>query len=1289
MSANAPAAAASWIGRWAVRLAALALGAGVCPVGLPGPSAAVSQTSRPPWDTLRQADDHYRAGRLPQAEGLYRSALSQAKGADRKRCYERLLAIYAQTGRQDQAIALGLRYADWLRATGGLARARELALDLGGWYLALGHYAAAEQQLRRGIADLEGIPLPPPLQARQITALTQLGVAVEKQGDRARAASVWRQVEELAQGRLERPAQKITPRERLACVHGLVECYRFRGGLGKAIPLLEGLLPAYDTLEDPAGKRDTLRLLAGHLAAGRKFAEAEKRFQEALALHESHFPDDRLTRAELGCELADVLEQRGRTLEARQAREKAAGDYEAVLKGQRTGAESLAAFWRLNGLYQRTCRYRQALTLTEATTGQWGGPLLEARFTAELGLLKAVLDRNREAARRLLLTAVHTLEQQSPANLFELPRALATLGAVELASGSRAAAQGLGERTRKLYQDHRLPDDLVLVEAYNLLGTCAAQDGDYSAAIDLYREGVTRCTRLGRAADPERCGLLLNMALLLRAQGDLERALEQCREARAAYQRFAVPDSPGLAAFDAALASMLAAQGGGKLDEANALATEVLRLCAMYEFPEKSLLVTTARHCQALHHLFHRELSSAEGAWQEVRKLHGDRSPLLPRTLNYLALTRECQGQFADAARLYEQARRLQKAAARAFPVTHFTTLWRLAELADRRGEKAEARALLEEAVAVVEAARLRVYGDARQRAAFFAQFAPAFERLVEWGARDGDAESALCAAARGRSRTLLDQLLMAGVDPRAGLGAERRELLRREEDLKRQVAGLRARAQLAPEETPQLQAAIDKAQQEYTEVFREVLNASPVYRSLAQPEFTRAALARLRARAVGPKRMLLVYHVGRQRSHLLLLDGRSGQAAAFPLRVPGEVAERIALAGPEAPRPATPRTRGLVLQPLPQEQPELPARGKGGTAAALGQSVLRALVETYLNRVADPGFRPTRGIRFWTRYPSRPLPAQRPDLLADILLPPEVRQRIRASAPECLIVVPDGALHKLPLEALLLEAGEKPVYVLDELPPLVYAPSVAALAVLADRAAVTQVGPLSLLSVADPAYPQAKAGARTTAGPEAALLLPPLPGTAAESARISRLFEQGQVKALSGRQATKRAVVAALPGRSVVHLAAHGLADQRFGNLFGTLALTPSPPEKGVPGDDGLLYLHEIYTLPLRGCELAVLSACVTNVGPQQPLEAGVTLANGFLTAGARHVVASHWGVADEATAELMGVFFEEVTAAGRRGGAVAYPQALQRARQRVRQQAKWSSPFYWAPFVLIGPAG
>ena len=104
-----------------------------------------------------------------------------------------------------------------------------------------------------------------------------------------------------------------------------------------------------------------------------------------------------------------------------------------------------------------------------------------------------------------------------------------------------------------------------------------------------------------------------------------------------------------------------------------------------------------------------------------------------------------------------------------------------------------------------------------------------------------------------------------------------------------------------------------------------------------------------------------------------------------------------------------------------------------------------------------------------------------------------------------------------------------------------------------------------------------------------------------------------------------------------------------------------------------------------MTGCELTVLSACVTNVGPQRPMEAGVTLAGAFLGAGSRGVMASCWSVDDAATAELMGAFFGAVRPANGKG--VSHPEALKAARLAVRGKPGWESPFYWAPFVYLGP--
>src|SRR4051794_16783006 len=94
--------AGRWGGVFALAVAAFGLAA------QRGPAAQNRRPLPSPTETLRQADELYRADRLLQAEALYRQTLPSADGADRRRCFDQLLAIYIRVGRQDQAIRTGL-----------------------------------------------------------------------------------------------------------------------------------------------------------------------------------------------------------------------------------------------------------------------------------------------------------------------------------------------------------------------------------------------------------------------------------------------------------------------------------------------------------------------------------------------------------------------------------------------------------------------------------------------------------------------------------------------------------------------------------------------------------------------------------------------------------------------------------------------------------------------------------------------------------------------------------------------------------------------------------------------------------------------------------------------------------------------------------------------------------------------------------------------------------------------------------------------------------------------------
>ncbi len=1266
----------------------------------------------PPVEALRKAEALYAAGDLLEAEPLYKQLAASRPGAKApahralyRKANERLLALYVRLGRDDRAVQVGLPYLGWLLDLDDRPASQRVALRLGESYLALGHCARASSWLNEALGKGATKGRGRPARETELTISEQLRAwgHLARIGERtrapARAEACWLQVERLARRALGDRARPLPPTEKALCLRQLADSYRARKEPVRAIAELEALLPLQNSAEDLEGKCETHRALAACHGERKDHARAEAALREALPLATRIAKAHPLRRADVLVELAEVLDRRGKADEAGKARRQAIDSYLAVVEKawatRSTSARSAAAFWKLERLYEHTQLYHRAVELAREQ-GQFWTPdaLTHVRLRAEEGSL-LVLTTAYKKARPALRGALAELEKQSPPDLIEYPRVLNALAIAEQALGNPARALVLGEKTLALYRLHAIPEDVVLVETYNVLGTAAALTGEYARAFEHYRAGIEVAGKIGADANVQHSALLLNSAILYRSQGDLAAALDTGMKARALFATVAGADALGFAGFDAALASLHAARAD--YAAANARTARILRLCELYKITGGPLVVT-ARHCQALHLLHERQPAAAEKLWKALRALQEEERDdvLLPRTLNYLGLVAESQGRKSEGEKLYCRAVALQQKSGRALPATHFISLWRLAESLDGMGRHKEACQTLEQGIEVAETARVRLYGDARQRTAFFAQFAMGFERLVDWHVRDGRLDDAVRIAVRGRSRSLFDQLQLAGVDPRQGLEGKRGQELRdREAALGGRVAAIQARARLIPEGDADgmvaqaLAKELAQAQKEHAGTWREVLNASAFYRGLSADQGQ--TLATLRREALRGNNALLLYWIGRERSYLFLVSDRR-PLEVFPLTVPAGIDDALTKALAQSPGAG----KGSALRGMRVRQAP-PKAGAPRPAAPLDHDAAHLLVQRYLAHVLDGDFQTTRGMRLTRAAPGK-APLLAVEVPAAAFLPPAVRTRLRALRLDHVLVVPDGPLHALPLEALLLRGGKEPRYVLDELPPLVYSPSAAVLAVLAGRSARTVVGPPSLLTVGNVAYGAAEAktpgkrGAERIDGPVqgGALLAlrgacPALPHTGPESRRIAKLFPADKVVALEGARATEKAATAAMRGRRFLHLATHGFVDERHGNLFGALALAPPAPGKASPDNDGFLMLHEIYRLPLGDCDLAALSACSTNVGPQRPLEAGMSLANGFLAAGARRVVASHWCVEDSSTAELMGTFFEEVIAPGRPGGP-SYAHALQKARQKVRSQARWSSPAYWAPFVLIG---
>jgi len=215
--------------------------------------------------------------------------------------------------------------------------------------------------------------------------------------------------------------------------------------------------------------------------------------------------------------------------------------------------------------------------------------------------------------------------------------------------------------------------------------------------------------------------------------------------------------------------------------------------------------------------------------------------------------------------------------------------------------------------------------------------------------------------------------------------------------------------------------------------------------------------------------------------------------------------------------------------------------------------------------------------------------------------------------------------------------------------------------------------------------------GDKTMASVDKLRKLDPLPGTVTELTRLSAAIARGGGVRL-GRDATETAVKAdrELPRAIAVVFATHGLLPGEMGT-GSEPGLVLTPPGKASATDDGLLTASEAAALSLSA-RWVVLSACNTAT---PGVEAGASgeslssLARSFLYAGAGNLLASHWRVADDATAALTveALANKDATPATALALAMEAVRTGKRADGSVVEgwQPHWAHPASWAPFTLV----
>ncbi len=189
----------------------------------------------------------------------------------------------------------------------------------------------------------------------------------------------------------------------------------------------------------------------------------------------------------------------------------------------------------------------------------------------------------------------------------------------------------------------------------------------------------------------------------------------------------------------------------------------------------------------------------------------------------------------------------------------------------------------------------------------------------------------------------------------------------------------------------------------------------------------------------------------------------------------------------------------------------------------------------------------------------------------------------------------------------------------------------------------------------------------------------PPLVFGYSGRGHLQRALEEARMLAalLGGRcyledEATIARLIEEAPGSPIIHLATHGHSRLDAPNFSSVLLA------------DGRFNVIDAFSLNLNACELVTLSGCETGLALSGGGDEQLGLGRAFLAAGADTLVMSLWPVEDNATNELMQLFYENLL----HGDSKA--QALQKAQRSLVHQAEslYTHPYYWAAFRLVGDA-
>jgi CHAT domain-containing protein/tetratricopeptide (TPR) repeat protein len=277
------------------------------------------------------------------------------------------------------------------------------------------------------------------------------------------------------------------------------------------------------------------------------------------------------------------------------------------------------------------------------------------------------------------------------------------------------------------------------------------------------------------------------------------------------------------------------------------------------------------------------------------------------------------------------------------------------------------------------------------------------------------------------------------------------------------------------------------------------------------------------------------------------------------------------------------------------------------------------------------------------------------------------------------IIFIPDGILHYLPFETLLIQEDSRRWLIKDY--KIAYAPSISSFREIIEReGARRQKAQKDLLAFGDPYFgpdeERSDAGDKLKNAPsEISSQFARLQYSGLEIEKISSLFKEQAIDVFKRNEATEEQLkkLDLMPYR-ILHFATHCIIDDnkpaRSHIVFSV---------GNISAEDEILQTREIFNLELNS-DLVTLSACQTGLGQFIRGEGIVGLSRAFFHAGASSAIISLWAVHDQATSQFMGRYYHHLRSSN------SIMDALQKTKLEMIDSGVLSHPYYWAAFVVTG---